>query len=197
MIFFLCLMGAYLAGGIPFGLIVGYRVKGIDIRKQGSGNLGATNVFRVVGKKWGITVLFLDALKGFLACFASGFLLTDPYARLAVGMAAILGHVFPVWLRFKGGKGVATSLGVFLALIPAPAGAAFALWALVFAIFRIISLASMAAACFFPLAIYWFLAGRAESTAYLIISLLLAGFIFYTHRANVSRIIKGEEKRLF
>ncbi len=199
MILVLCLLGAYLAGSIPFGLLAGYAVKGLDVRKHGSGNLGATNVFRVVGKKWGIAVLLLDALKGYgavvLSVLAAPHL--GPHARLAVGITAILGHVFPVWLKFKGGKGVATSLGVFLALIPGPALITFTFWGVLFALSRIISLASLAAACVFPGVIFVMMHDRSEFPAYIVISLLLAGFIFYTHRANVQRLLRKEEKKLF
>jgi len=199
MILPLFFLGAYLAGSIPFGLLAGYAVKGIDVRKHGSGNLGATNVFRVVGKKWGITVLLLDALKGYFAVAAAAFLAPelDPYIRLALGITAILGHVFPVWLGFRGGKGVATSLGVFLALIPGPALVTFGFWAVLFAAFRIISLASLAAASVFPAVIFAMMSHQPEFSAYLAISLLLAGFIFYTHRANVRRLLHKEEKKLF
>lgn len=199
MILSLCLFGAYLAGSIPFGLAAGYAVKGLDVRKHGSGNLGATNVFRVVGKKWGLAVLFLDALKGYGAVAAAGFMAPNlgTYAMLAIGLTAILGHVFPVWLGFKGGKGVATSLGVFLALIPGPALVTLAIWSVIFGASRIISLASLSAACSFPVVMALMIRQRPEFPAYMAISLLLAGFIFYTHRANVQRLLKKEEKRLF
>ncbi len=192
-------VAAYFTGSIPFGLLAGRLVKGIDVRKHGSGNLGATNVFRVVGKKWGIFVLLLDAFKGYAACALPlwlGFALS-PHARLGLGVAAILGHVFPAWLGFKGGKGVATSLGVFLALIPKPALLTFGLWILLFLVFRIISLASLIAACAFPVVIVLTLHGQTEFTAYFLISLALAAFIFYTHRLNLARLLRGEEKKLF
>ena len=192
-------MIAYLIGGIPFGLLIGRLVKGIDVRQHGSGNLGATNVFRVVGKKWGIFVLLLDAFKGYAACALPVLLAfsLNPYALLGLGVAAILGHVFPVWLGFKGGKGVATSLGVFLALIPVPTLWTFALWILLFLIFRIISLASLAAACAFPAVIFFTLRSQSYFPAYFGIALCLAAFIFYTHRANLKRLLHGEEKTLF
>ena len=110
---------AYLLGSVPFGLIIGRLVKGIDVREHGSGNLGATNVFRVIGRRWGIFVLFLDALKGYLAvALPNAILMGDisPLTLILLALAAIAGHAFPVWLKFKGGKGVATALGVFLAL---------------------------------------------------------------------------------
>ncbi len=114
---------AYLAGSIPFGLLIGRWVGGVDLRRHGSGNIGATNVFRVVGKKWGLFALFLDALKGAFAVSIPPLIFALPRSvplSLSLGIAAILGHSFPVWLKFKGGKGVATSLGVFMAIAPAP-----------------------------------------------------------------------------
>ncbi len=190
---------SYLLGSIPFGLLITRVVTGTDIRKQGSQNIGATNVFRVVGKKWGILVLLLDALKGYLAVKIPLLFLSDPGMPypLLLGVSAILGHSFPVWLHFKGGKGVATSLGVFLALALFPTLATFAFWAAVFTITHIISIASLAAALFFPIAV--FLLGHAQAGFYWLfgLSLVLPFFIFYTHRANLARILKKEEKRLF
>ena len=140
-----------------------------------------------------------ETFKGYGAVAAAAFWEPnlDPYVRLAVGITAILGHVFPVWLGFKGGKGVATSLGVFLALIPGPALVTFGFWLALFVFSRIISLASLMAACVFPIVIFVMMNARPEFPVYLAISLLLAGFIFYTHRANVQRLLKKEEKKLF
>lgn len=189
---------AYLLGSVPFGLFAGFMAKGLDIREHGSRNIGATNVFRVIGKKWGITVLLLDALKGYLACALPCFLgqeLAVPF-QLILGVSAILGHSFPVWLKFKGGKGVATSLGVFLAIAWVPTLITFGLWALCFAITRIISISSLAAAVIFPLMITWRYAGTPDLKFLLPISLALAIFIFYTHRANIQRLRHGTEKKL-
>jgi len=196
---FLFLLLAYLLGSIPFGLLIAQWVKGIDIRKHGSGNVGATNVFRVVGKVWGVVVLILDAAKGYVAVLLPvRFAAVDsasPYLVL-IAVTAILGHSFSVWLRFRGGKGVATSLGVFLALAPVPTLASFGLFWLVFLASRIISLASLSAALFFPFAVLLF--SREASGFHVIfpVSVLLAAFVFYTHRANIQRLLKGKEKRL-
>jgi len=194
---FIC--AAYLSGSIPFGLIAGFQAKGIDIREHGSKNTGATNVFRVVGKKWGGTVLLLDALKGTLACFLPFFfgkVLEVPF-QILLGVSAILGHSFPVWLKFKGGKGVATSLGVFLAICWIPTLITFSLWFLCFAITRIISISSLFAAVIFPVMIAWRYWGTADLVFLLPISLVLCAFIFYTHRGNLQRLRQGTEKKLF
>lgn len=192
--------GAYLLGSIPFGLLIGFKAKGIDVRQYGSKNIGATNVFRVVGKKWGILVFVLDAIKGYVACkLPVWFLRTDLSVSflLLLGITAILAHTFPVWLKFKGGKGVATSLGVFLAVAWIPTLLTFLLWILVFVIFHIISVASLAAAFIFPWMIAGFYWGTAEIKWLLPISLVLALFIFYTHKANIQRLVQGTEKKLF
>lgn len=199
---FLLLGLSYLSGSIPFGLLIAKAVRGIDIREHGSRNIGTTNVMRVVSKKWGIFVLFLDALKGFLpVLYLPGALPENsPISQFTLqwllGITAILGHSFPVWLKFRGGKGVATSLGAFLAIAPASTAVTFLLWVAVFFLFRIISLASLAAALFFPAVVwvtYRHLSGHLPLT---IISLLLTLFIFFTHRNNIGRLLKGEEKKL-
>ena len=191
---------AYFTGSIPFGLLIARAVKGIDLREHGSKNIGATNVFRVVGKKWGILAFFLDALKGAVPVILSSVLIPafrETSWPLWFGIAAILGHIFSPWLSFKGGKGVATSLGVFLAAAPLPAGLTFGLWILVFAASHIISVSSLTAALAFP--VICFLTARHTPLfpTLLPVSLLLMLFIFYTHRANIQRILKSEEKRIF
>ena len=190
---------AYLLGSIPFGLIAGFRVKGLDIREHGSKNIGATNVSRVVGKKWGILVLLLDAVKGYVACVLPSFFGQGPALpfQLLLGVSAILGHSFPVWLKFKGGKGVATSLGVFLAIAWIPTLITFGLWILVFTITHIISISSLLAAVIFPAMIFWCYEETPSIKILLPISILLAAFIFYTHRANIQRLRQGTEKKLF
>jgi acyl phosphate:glycerol-3-phosphate acyltransferase len=195
----LFLLTAYLLGSVPFGLIAGFRIKGLDLREHGSKNIGATNVFRVVGKKWGIAVLLLDAIKGYVACILPAFFGQDlvlPF-QLLLGISAILGHSFPVWLKFKGGKGVATSLGVFLAIAWVPTLITFGLWILCFSITRIISISSLVAAAIFPVMILWRYAGTPGIRFLLPISIALAVFIFSTHRANIQRLRQGTEKKLF
>ncbi|MBU3759004.1 MAG: glycerol-3-phosphate 1-O-acyltransferase PlsY [Candidatus Omnitrophica bacterium] len=190
---------AYFLGSLPFGLWVGRRVKGIDIREHGSKNTGATNVFRVVGKKWGFLVLFLDALKGALAVILPGVLSGAALAveaRVTFAILAILGHSFSIWMSWKGGKGVATSLGVFLALSPIAALLTLAVWGLVFFLTRIISLASLSGAVFFPIAMLLVTRGTPEGKILIPLAALVGGFIFFTHRANLGRILRGEEKKI-
>ncbi len=190
---------AYTLGSIPTGLLLTRAIKGIDIREHGSKNIGATNVFRVVGKKWGIVVLLIDAFKGWLAVTLPFRLFPETFPQtfsIALAAATLAGNTFPVWLKFKGGKGIATSLGVFTGLVPAPALITFALWSAVFALTRILSVASLAAAFFFPVAVYFFLPRQDAFQYFFIMSLFLPFFICYTHRANIRRLLKGEEKRL-
>jgi len=190
---------AYLLGTIPFGLWTGHLVKHLDIRQHGSKNIGATNVFRVVGKKWGILVLFLDALKGWLACRLPGFLTGNSFGleqELIFAVIAIAGHTFPIWLKFKGGKGVATSLGVFLAVAWQPTLSAFIFWIFIFSIFRIISVASLAAALIYPMMVFFFYRHHPGFIWLFGISFALSAFMFYTHRANMGRILRGEEKKI-
>ena len=190
---------AYLLGSIPFGLLAGWKAKKIDIREHGSKNIGATNVFRVVGKKWGITVLLLDAFKGYAACALPAILGTRELSisfQLMLGISSILGHSFPIWLKFKGGKGVATSLGVFLAICFQPTLVTFGIWILVFMFCRIISFASLVAALAFPCMIAFFYWGTSELKYLLPIAFTLTVFIFYTHRNNIQRLRQGAEKKL-
>jgi len=198
-IYALLVLAAYLLGSIPFGLIIGFRVKGLDIREHGSKNIGATNVSRVVGKKWGISVLLLDALKGYLACILPLIVGKELSvgSQLLLGVGAILGHSFPVWLKFKGGKGVATSLGVFWAIAWIPTVITFGIWIICFTLTHIISIASLVAAIVFPAMILWCYGGTPDLKYLLPISLSLAAFIFYTHRANITRLQQGTEKKLF
>ncbi len=191
---------AYLLGSIPTGFLIAKKVRGIDIRTQGSQNIGATNVFRVVGKPWGILVFFLDALKGYLAVKLPGLLMASTIPMtfsLALGVVALFGHSFPIWLSFRGGKGVATSLGVFLAITLIPTLITFGLWILIFAVTRIISAASLAAAAAFPLIILFTASATEGFRGLLTTSVILTAFIFTTHRANIRRLLRGEEKKLF
>lgn len=196
----LAFLAAYLCGSIPFGLLVGKCVKGVDIRRHGSGNIGTTNVFRVIGKKWGLFVFFLDALKGsfgvILGCAVAGQPLGSS-ASILFALTAILGHAFPVWLKFKGGKGVATSLGVFMAAAFPPTIAAFSVWVTFFVVTHIVSISSLAAAAVFPAASLIFVRFGICHPILIPISIALCAFIFYTHRENIKRLLKKEEKRLF
>ena len=151
------LITAYLLGSIPFGFLIA-RSHGIDIRKHGSGNIGATNTFRVLGKKWGLLVFILDAAKGCFAVLLAQWFLghhVSDILKIVIGICAIAGHTFPLWLSFRGGKGVATTLGVFLNIIPVPTLIAVLIWFIVFLLTRIISVASIFYCLFklFPLII--------------------------------------------
>ncbi|MCP5524987.1 MAG: glycerol-3-phosphate 1-O-acyltransferase PlsY [Verrucomicrobiales bacterium] len=195
----LILLLSYLLGSIPSGFLVA-RAKGVDLRTVGSGNIGATNAMRVLGKPLGIFVLLADAAKGALACaflpgVAARLTATVPggdWPVIAAGVAAILGHNFTCWLRFKGGKGIATSAGVLLVLMPKALGVCLAIWLVVFALSRIVSLASILAAAALPLAV-WSL-GR--GTPLVVVATGLGVLAIYRHRANIQRLLKGTEPRL-
>jgi glycerol-3-phosphate acyltransferase PlsY len=193
----------YLIGSCPNGYLVS-RARGIDIRQHGSGNIGATNVLRVLGKKWGYLVFALDAQKGFLAVwFALGFaasawfsIVRPEIAGIAAGLACILGHTFPVWLHFCGGKGVATSAGVLLGLMPLAVISVFAVWILLFKLTRYVSVASIAAAAALPIFVGLYLQLKALTGASLFpFSILIAGVVIWRHRSNMQRLLRGEEQR--
>ena len=187
---------AYASGSIPSASIAG-KASGVDLRKQGSGNLGATNVFRVLGWKIGVAVFLADALKGALPV-----LLLPPHidsARdpvlwgLALGVAAIMGHVRPLFLKFrKGGKGVATAAGVFFALAPIPMLVTFGVFIAIVLATGYVSLGSLASAVLLPVLLA-FTVGT--SSTLFAVSALIAAFVFWTHRANIGRLRRGEEHR--
>ena len=187
----------YLLGSIPFGYLLVRATGGGDIRFQGSGNIGATNVARAAGWSIGVATLALDAAKGFFAVwlparFAGGNIRIMMFA----GFAAILGHVFPVWLRFSGGKGVAAALGVFLAICWPAAAGGVVLFLLVASFWRYVSLASISAAAALPLLVYLLYApGHAPPTAVSVSTLLAAALVIVTHRDNIERLLAGSEPR--
>lgn len=192
----LCLALAYVAGSIPSAYVAG-KLKGVDLRQHGSGNLGATNVVRVLGAKIGAAVFAVDVLKGFVPVY---FLpryadtLQPGLWALAFGVAAILGHVKPVFLLWRGGgKGVATAAGVFAALAPIPSLITFGVWVAIFLATRYVSLASLIGAIALPTAIWFF--GNGIPQAVFDASVLIAAFVVWTHRANVGRLCRGEEHR--
>jgi len=233
----LCPVLAFLFGSIPFGLLIA-KAKGINIRDHGSGNIGATNVLRVVGKKYGITCLFLDALKGFIPVVIavnliliedkSGGLLhidaLEPFAltlpasqqffgqllHVLTALAAILGHNYSPWVGFRGGKGIATSAGVLLALMPAGVGLLAIVWFVVFAITRYVSVASIVAAAMLPLMVHYgarfhhinndkamptlWEAGTWNKPLFFF-SLLIAVLAIWKHRSNIHRLREGTEHR--
>ncbi|HEY7086776.1 MAG TPA: glycerol-3-phosphate 1-O-acyltransferase PlsY [Tepidisphaeraceae bacterium] len=200
---------AYLVGSIPFGLIVGL-AKGVDPRKAGSGNIGATNVGRLLGGRFFALVFILDLLKGLLPMLAAGYVLHG-HAHAAheydlwllIGFAAIAGHMFSLFLKFKGGKGVATGAGVALGIFPyftIPAVIGLATFGLVFLISRIVSLASIIAAAVFPIAyviVGWLMGWDifGSQLPLLIFAALLCAMIIYRHRSNIARLRAGTENR--
>jgi glycerol-3-phosphate acyltransferase PlsY len=180
----------YFSGSIPFGVIVAKALTGKDVRAWGSGNIGATNVARVAGKKLGALVLVLDAVKGAVPVLLVVRLYPDEFRlHAAVGLAAFLGHVFPVWLRFKGGKGVATALGVLAVLLPWSAVAGFVVWVVLLALTRTSSVGSLAGGLVAIVA--GFFQGRPLDYPLLGVALLLA--MVWTHRGNISRLVARSE----
>jgi glycerol-3-phosphate acyltransferase PlsY len=201
------LIASYLAGSIPFGLLLARWIGNIDLREHGSRNIGATNVARTMGLRWGICVLALDALKGLLpVLFLPGLLFSsgDPvweHIRVGCGLAAICGHMFPCWLKFRGGKGVATALGVVAVLAPWAMLLAFVAFVLTFATSRIVSLSSMVASIVFA-AVQFHLLCRlgwdqfvASHWSLGLFSLAVPLLIIVRHRENLKRLARGEENR--
>lgn len=193
----LVVLAGYVLGSIPFGILFSRILGGTDVRRRGSGNIGATNVSRVAGPLAGALTLLLDAAKGAAAVWVAGrFTEGNAAAMILAGLAALLGHCFPLWLKFKGGKGVATALGVFLVLCTAAALAAFVLFLLVVAFWRYISLGSLAAAAAMPLLIYFLWApGHAPPLVITLGTLFAAALIFYKHEGNLQRLVDGTEPK--
>jgi glycerol-3-phosphate acyltransferase PlsY len=190
------LIVSYLLGAVPFGLLVA-GMRGVNLRSQGSGNIGATNVFRCVGKGWGIFTFTLDALKGFIPAFLFPIIGNiDPAMRsefgVLYGVAAILGHSFPIYLKFKGGKGVATSAGMLLGIAWQAVAVGFAAWVVCMVVSRYVSLSSMVAAIVVSLASWlhpqYPIVVKAALTA-------LALLVIWLHRANIKRLLNGTESR--
>jgi len=182
----------YLAGSIPFGLLIARAAKGVDVRTVGSGNIGATNVLRVVGTGAGAITLALDALKGWAPVAASTLLGAPEVLVATVGLAAFLGHLYPVFLGFRGGKGVATALGVLLALFAKIAVLIVGVWLLIAALFRYSSLAALVTCIACPLLV-WVLDGRPP---YVGLTIIICGFILVRHRENLGRLMAGEEGKI-
>ncbi|MEK6698648.1 MAG: glycerol-3-phosphate 1-O-acyltransferase PlsY [Nitrospirota bacterium] len=183
---------AYLLGAVPFGLLFTRIFSGIDVRSVGSGNIGATNVLRAAGKKAAIFTLLADALKGLLPVLAVRALFQDDSVTVLTGAAAILGHNFPVYLRFKGGKGVATSFGVVLAVSPWIGLASLLTW-LAAAAWRYSSLSALIAYALYPVLTFLF---RPDSRPLGLLSLFVSGMIYYRHRDNIKRLFAGTESKI-
>lgn len=197
-------VGAYLAGSIPFGLLIGRVFRGIDIREHGSGNIGATNVSRVLGAKWGIACLVLDALKGLIPVMGLPFLFVDSNAaafqqlRVIAGVLTIVGHMFPCWLKFKGGKGVATALGVVVVIGPWGSLASLGGFALGMLVSRIVSVSSILAALAFAVTQMIVLSPSPFEPAKVPVaafSLAVPALIIIRHRSNIARLWRGEEPK--
>ena len=192
---------AYLLGSVPFGLILIRIARGEDVRRSGSGNIGATNVARFGGAKLGMATLLLDALKGYLAVVIAIAVSrrspdVDPgLAAATAALCAILGHVFPVWLRFHGGKGVATAVGAFLGLAPRAVLVVFAVFLIIVVISRYVSLGSIVGSAIFPVLAYFLYRGR-SSPAGLAVMLGASLLIIVKHKANIRRLLNGTENRL-
>ncbi|HEY1171833.1 MAG TPA: glycerol-3-phosphate 1-O-acyltransferase PlsY [Verrucomicrobiae bacterium] len=204
MVYLVTAIVAYFLGSIPTGYLVA-KAKGIDIRSVGSGNIGATNVFRILGKGPGIFVLSVDALKGFLAVGlvanlvwqflgdqAAGGNDIRHHLKIVAGICAVLGHNYTCWLKFKGGKGIATSAGVLIGLVPYAFLVALATWLIVFFASKYVSLASILAAVVLPFAT-WQLHGR---TSLIVITTVMSVLAIYKHRANIQRLRAGTENRI-
>lgn len=191
---------SYLLGSIPFGYLAGLMV-GVDVRKSGSGNIGATNVLRVLGKKYGYAVFLADFLKGFLAVrFALWIGRDDPIGSHLLGIIAalfvVVGHSFPIWLGFQGGKGVATSAGACLGLFPTATLLVGCIWIAVFFSFRFVSLASIVGAIALPIVVWTFsLRGDPIDYPVLAFSLVISVLVIWRHRSNIIRLFKGTEPR--
>ncbi len=190
---------AYLVGAIPTAFLIGRGAHGVDLRREGSGNLGATNTFRVLGWKSGITVLALDILKGWTLVFLSPYFLA-PIAgslislKLAIGSAAVIGHILPLYMNFKGGKGVATALGVILGIHPWAALICLGIFLFLFILTRYVSLGSITAACCFPLLVI--LVFKAKDPALIHFSWIFALLILLTHHKNIERLLQNRENKM-
>lgn len=194
----------YLMGSIPFGLLIA-KARGVDLRHSGSGNIGATNVFRCVGKGWGVLALVLDALKGFVPAFFFPDLMQAQFCEfcepvpswlgVACGLAAVAGHNWPVWLGFKGGKGVATSAGMALGVAPGAVGIGLAAFALVVVATRWVSLASMLG-CAAATAAGWWLYGGGEKGWLVWVLGAMTVLVVWRHRANIGRLLHGTEPKI-
>jgi acyl phosphate:glycerol-3-phosphate acyltransferase len=193
---------AYLIGSIPTSVWIGRIFYGIDVRTKGSGNAGATNTIRVLGYKAGIPVLIFDVLKGWLAVFIARYFWQDTGQfpdfvdfRILLAIAAVIGHVFPVYAGFKGGKGIATLLGVGIALFPVSAAVAVLVFALTLIISGYVSLSSIIASITFPV-VEILILGHNQYISLIIMSIAVAIFVPLTHRKNINRLLKGEESKL-
>ena len=185
--------GSYLLGAVPFGLFITRVMSGIDVRSVGSGNIGATNVLRAAGKKAAVLTLLADALKGFLPVLVAARMTPDPYLPVFAGLAAILGHNFPLYLRFRGGKGVATSFGVVLAQSPMLGLAMLLVWLSAARIWRYSSLAALLAFAFYPAATFTLYGNDRPQR---LLALIIFALVYVRHRENIKRLRSGTEPKI-
>ncbi|MBL4885897.1 MAG: glycerol-3-phosphate 1-O-acyltransferase PlsY [Planctomycetaceae bacterium] len=200
---FILICVGYFCGSIPFGLFIAKWAGGIDIRKHGSGNIGATNVGRIMGAKWFAIVMLLDGFKGLVPTLAAVLISqadfsfeVSPHTAVFAGLCAVLGHMYPCWLKFKGGKGVATALGVVGVLAPPASLFAAICFGITFLIWRTVSISSLLAASSFAVLELYLLSPEPFSSSNWsrgCFSLLVPGLIIYRHRSNIARLIRGEE----
>jgi len=198
--FLLILAIAYLIGSIPSGYLIVRAKEGGDVRETGSGGTGATNVSRRAGKGAGIFTLIMDVIKGVLAVFLARFLSdglfpSADWTIAVAGVVAVLGHIFPVWLRFRGGKGVATALGVFLVLSPAVVLIGLIVFAITFALTRYVSLASLVMLCSIAIASLFLMVLDPLELPDAVAAILIAGLVVFAHRANIQRLMAGTESK--
>ena len=195
---------SYLIGSFPTGIVFGLIFKGVDVRQYGSKTMGATNVMRVLGTKLGVSVLAIDILKGLVATllistiYFGDIVIPFHWLKIIAGFSAILGHIFRVWIGFKGGKGVGAATGVFLGLLPLESGFALLMFAIVVTITRYVSLGSILASIFIVIALLaekYYLGAKVHDS-YMVISVLLAVTVIITHRQNIKRLFRGEENKL-
>ena len=193
LVFFILLI-SYLLGSFPSGFLYAKNLKGIDLRYVGSGSTGATNVLRNIGKWPALIVFILDVFKGFIAVKIAYFFLSDNIFQVLAGLFAITGHIWPIWLKGKGGKAVATGLGMFIALSWKVGLASFGTFLIMISLTKIVSLSSITAAILLP--IYMFKYIGTFNDPYTIFSFIVAIIVIYKHRSNINRILKGEEPKL-
>lgn len=190
--FFLASAVAYLIGSIPNGLIIGKLFWQIDLREHGSKNIGATNAYRTLGAKPAALIFIMDLLKGIIGVWLGSYMIGTPLAMILGGIAAIIGHNWSAFLKFTGGKGVATGLGVIAMLMPQVTIVVFVTWLVIVYVTKYVSLASIVAAMMVPICSYFF----NEPLEYLCFSLLAAVFVIYRHKSNVQRLINGNESKI-
>lgn len=200
LIFIIC---AYLIGSVPTALIISKKFFGIDIREYGSGNMGATNTFRILGSKYGTIVMVCDILKGIAAVALYNFIphyvnnghgLDRTNFMIGLGLSAVLGHVYPIWANFKGGKGVATLCGMILAIQPVIAMSCIVVFLSVLYLTRFVSLSSILAAVMLPISVLWI--WNEHEFLYRLFALLVAIMVLITHQKNIGRLLRGAESRI-